>query len=156
MAVRISGFEEAMKTLDRLPENVLKMSKQGMKEAAKPVAKQIRAGIQRPSFRRLVRTKVFSDGVDSVRCRVGLYHGKSKDEGVSDWFKAYWANYGTLTRRDPNHQFDNPIRRRSRRKNNVGQVAQNFFERAIAGAEEKFIKAFTEWFAKNEKRLKER
>ena len=56
-SITIEGLDDCIKCLDRAPDNLLKMSRKAMREAAKPTARVIRQ--QTPKrFRKLVRYKV--------------------------------------------------------------------------------------------------
>ena len=152
--IRIKGAEEVIRRLDRVPENAMKMTVDALKFAAKPVAQSIRAGVPYQKMRRLVKVKVIKDYLGDTQARVGLYNVKAKNVGISDWFKAYWANYGTLKHRDSSHKFDRPIKRPTRRRrNNEGQRAQNFFESAIVGWQNKMFEAFQRWMVEHEAQL---
>lgn len=148
--VHIEGVEECLRMFDKAPENALKICRKAMKAGSKAVATQIRKGVPR-RWRRLVRSKVGKLPDGNPWARAGLYNnkqatGKQSNRGKDpafDWFKAYWANYGTLSRRDPTHQFQYKVKPNSKkRRQSVGQPAQNFFEKAIVGWEEKFVDAF--------------
>lgn len=139
-SIRIEGLDDCLKAFDRLPGNALRITESAMKEAAQPVARKIRAGMPK-EFRRLIKTKLIKgerriNGNSTVI--VGAFKGKkASDKNVPDWFKMYWQNYGTLTHRDPSHEFVRPIKKSSRfRRNNVGQPHKNFFDDAIRGWEE--------------------
>lgn len=135
MSVRIEGLDECLRALDRLPENALRMTEAALKEAAQPVAKRIRSRM--PSrFRRLIKAKVIKaerrlNGNSTAI--IGAFKRKRQDKEVNDWSKMYWQNYGTLSRRDPGHEFVFPIKKGKRRRNNVGQEHLNFFETAAEG-----------------------
>jgi len=136
MSIRVEGLDDCLKALDRLPENALRMTEAALKEAAQPVAKKIRSGM--PSeFRRLIKAKVIKaerrlNGNSTAI--IGAFKRRRQDEReVNDWFKMYWQNYGTLTHRNPGHEFVFPIKKGKRRRNNVGQPHKDFFEAAANG-----------------------
>lgn len=132
---------------EKAPENMMKISQKAMREASKATAKQIRQGIPK-RWRKIVKYKVKNyDG--KLSARVGLY-GTNKN---FDWFKAYWANYGTLQGRDPSHQFERKIKRNVKRRNNKGQIAQNFFEASIKNWETTFVNKFESEVMKHEQEL---
>lgn len=155
MYVRIEGLDECLKALDRLPENALRMTEAALKEAAQPVAKKIRSGMP-PIFRKLIKAKVIKaerrmNGNSTAI--IGAFKRRRQDEReVNDWFKMYWQNYGTLSHRDPGHEFVYPIKKGRRRRNNVGQDHQNFFE---AAAEGWFQMMYSNFIAALKKRDKE-
>ena len=128
-----------------------------MREAAQPVAKKIRAGMPK-EFRRLIKTKLIKaerriTGNSTVI--VGAFKGKKvSDDQVPDWFKMYWQNYGTLTHRDPGHEFVYPVKKNSRRRrNNVGQPHKNFFDDAIRGWEQMMYDNFVAAMKRRENEL---
>ena len=156
-SIRIEGLDECIKAMDRLPGNALRMTEAAMKEAAQPVAKKIRAGMPK-EFRRLIKTKLIKaerriNGNSTVI--VGAFKGKKvSDDNVPDWFKMYWQNYGTLTHRDPSHEFVSPIKKNNRwRRNNIGQPHQNFFDHAIQGWEQMIYDNFIAALKKRENDL---
>ena len=144
--IRIEGLDECLKSLDRLPKNALRMTEAAMKEAAQPVVKKIRSGMPK-EFRRLIRSKVIKAerrmNGNSTLIIGAFKRKKQSDKEVNDWFKAYWQNYGTLSHRDPGHEFVFPIKKGSRRRrNNVGQPHRNFFDDAIRGWESMIFENF--------------
>ena len=146
-AINIEGVEDCIRMFEKVPENMMKISQKAMREASKATAKQIRQGIPK-RWRKIVKYKVKNyDG--KLSARVGLY-GTNKN---FDWFKAYWANYGTLQGRDPNHQFERKIKRNVRRRNNKGQSAQNFFEASITDWETIFVNKFESEVMRHEQEL---
>lgn len=154
----ITGLDDALKCFDQAPKNLIKVVKTAMRAGGKQAAKEIRKVMPR-RFKRLVTNKVVKGKVSGDwNALVGAFN-KVKNSGKEpdDWFKAYWANYGTLTHRDPGHQFDYPIKRLHRkRRNEVGQPAQNFYDRAIGPAQDAFIRAFQDSVKQQEDKLKER
>lgn len=160
--VHIEGVDECLKTLDALPERAVKVAKKAMRKGAAAAAKTIKAKIP-ARYKKLVKSRVGTLPDGNPWARAGLYgasvaQGSKKADLGFQWFKAYWANYGTLSRRDPTHRFANKIKPKSdTRRNNVGQPAQNFFEAATqSGWQEAFFNAFVEEMKKREKELYER
>ena len=156
-SIRIEGLDDCLKAFDRLPGNALRMTEAAMREAAQPVAKKIRAGMPK-EFRRLIKTKLIKaerriTGNSTVI--VGAFKGKKvSDDQVPDWFKMYWQNYGTLTHRDPGHEFVYPVKKNSRRRrNNVGQPHKNFFDDAIRGWEQMMYDNFVAAMKRRENEL---
>ncbi len=160
--IDIKGVEGVMKTFDMLPDNILKMEKESLKVAARETAKHIRKGIPK-RFKKLVKFKVYDRGPKGTYALMGLYNrherqGEQSNGGdpVFDWFKAYWANYGTLKRRDPNHKFKykvKPKKEGDRRRQSVGQPAQKFFENALNGWQEICMEKFETAFKQREDQL---
>ena len=159
-AYKIDGLDDCLKCLDAAPDNVVKMTKVSMREAGKKTARIIRS--RTPGrFRRIVGYKVQRGDVSkNLYTLVGYFNKgkkKSSDKEIADWFKAYWKNYGTLTRRDASHHFEYPVKGRVRtRRNNVGQPAENFFEQAIEGWEGESMKAFEDEMVKQQDKLYDR
>ena len=160
MAYKIEGMDDCLRCLDAAPGNVVKMAKTAMREGGKQTARLIRQ--RTPArWRKLAGYKISKGQLsgDSYAL-VGYFNkgGKKEERGqIPDWFKAYWQNYGTLTKRDPSHHFENAVKGKVRgRRNSVGQAAQNFFEGAIGGWEDKFMEAFEKKMAEQEDKLYDR
>lgn len=157
---KIEGLDDCIKCIEHAPENVLKMTKASMKDAGKATATLIRQ--RTPSrFRRLVGYKVSKGQLSgNTYALVGYFSkGKKKNSNseIPDWFKAYWKNYGTLARRDRSHNFSYPVKNNvRRRRNNLGQPANNFFESAIGGWERQFLEKFRESMKRQEQKLYDR
>lgn len=138
--LKVEGLDECMRLFDA--ERILQAEKSSMRKAASAVAKNLRKGLPK-RYKKLAKYKLYEDRNGNSYVLIGMYNrqevaGNQPDNGdpVFDWFKAYWANYGTLSRRDPNHRFKTKIKAKTksnRRRQSVGQPAQNFFERAISG-----------------------
>ena len=158
--VHIEGLDDCLKCMDAAPGNAIKMTQTALREASKKSARQIRQKTPQ-RFRRLVKYKVFKGQItNNQNALVGLFNKKQTKNGsddVPDWFKAYWKNYGTITKRDPNHHFDSPVKRGTKsRRNNVGQPNENFFEAAIAGWDGPFMEAFEKSMAEQQEKLYDR
>lgn len=158
-AIRIEGVDDCLKMFDNAPENSLKICRKAFKSASRATAKHISKGIPK-RFRKLVRPKVGKTATGNIYARIGLYNGKQasgkqpKDGKTFDWFKAYWANYGTLSRRDPSHHFEYKIKPKSRyRRQSVGQPALNFYDRSIVGWEDVFTSEFEKTFNSSSEEL---
>lgn len=158
--ISISGLDDCLRWMDQMPENCVKAAQTALRDASKEVTKTIRARTPK-RWRRLVKYKVKKLSTGQLNAALGLWNGhqqqghQNKGNAIDDWFKAYWANYGTLTHRDPNHHFIKPVKpsgtaAAKRRRNNIGQSAQLFFEDAIAGYEDRFVKTFSDSLAKQE------
>lgn len=156
-SIRIEGLDDCLKAFDRLPGNALRMTEAAMKEAAQPVAKRIRSGMPK-EFRKLIKVKVIKaerriTGNSTVI--IGAFKRKKQsDSEVNDWFKMYWQNYGTLSRRDPGHEFVFPVKKGNRRRrNNIGQPHKNFFDDAIRGWEQMIYDNFIAALKRREQEL---
>lgn len=154
----ITGLDDCLKCFDRAPSNLLKVVRQAMKDGGKQAAKEIRKAMPR-RFKRLVSNKVVKGAVSgNYAALIGAFNRvKGGTDEPDDWFKAYWKNYGTLTHRDENHTFDYPVKRLNhRRRNEVGQPHENFYDGAIAPAQQAFVRAFQDSLKQQEDKLKDR
>ena len=158
----ITGLDDCLKCFDKAPSNLLKVVKQALRDGGKQAAKEIRKAMPR-RFKRLVSCKVVKGSVSGDwSALVGAFNkAKSGTDEPDDWFKAYWKNYGTLTHRDKSHKFDYPIKpdhwaAAKRRRNNVGQPHENFYDGAIGPAQDAFLRAFQDSVKRQEDKLKER
>lgn len=153
----ITGLDDALKCFDQAPANLLKVVKQAMRDGGRQAAKEIRKAMPR-RFKRLVSCKVVKGSLSGdYSALVGAFNRvKGGDNEPDDWFKAYWKNYGTLTRRSQSHKFDYPIKKNVRRRNNVGQPAEMFYDRSIGPAQDAFVRAFEDSVKNQEDKLKQR
>jgi hypothetical protein len=144
----IKGIEEAHRILDRAPMRATRIINKSLYAAAQVVIPDLKSAAPFPAAKELVAHRIKK--TPNGRALIVGFFGAMEGEKKFDWFKAYWANYGTLTRRDPNHSFDYPIKRlRQKRRNEVGQPAQNFFENALRGKESEVISTFEKTIEKN-------
>lgn len=158
MAANIEGLDDCLSFLESAPANAMKVVKKASQAAGRKAASTLRSRIPK-RWKSMVKSKVkVMDGVTNTG--IGLFNGHQKQgkqtpgAEIDDWFKAYWSNYGTLTRRDRTHQFKNPVKGDStaaskRRRNRVGQPAQNFFETARTGIESAFVEDFSRELQRN-------
>ena len=168
----ITGLEDALECFDQAPKNLLKVVRKALKDGGKQAAKEIRKAMPR-RFKRLVSYKVVKGAVSGdYSALVGAFNRvKSGTDEPDDWFKAYWKNYGTLSRRDPNHHFESPVRKKvttikngtvyknfaaKYRRQDVGQPHENFYDRSIRPAQASFVRAFEDSIKAQEDKLKER
>lgn len=156
MTFEIQGLDDCLRWMDKAPENCIKVSRAAMRDASRAVSKKMRQRTPK-RWRRLVKFTVNKNANGTLAAWIGLFNGhqqqghQNKDaKAIDDWFKAYWANYGTLTHRDQSHTFKYGIKNRKRR-NNVGQRPMNFFEAAANGAESEFVDAFSKALAEKER-----
>jgi len=157
---KIEGLDDCIRCMDHAPQNVLKMTQKAMKEAGRHTARVIR-GKTPGRWRRLVGSKVTKGQISGDIYALVGYFNKAQKKGsnaeIPDWFKAYWKNYGTLTRRDQSHHFVNGIKAKVRgRRNNLGQPANNFFEQAIQGWAGEFLGTFQQSMKQQEDTLYDR
>ena len=154
----ITGLDDALKCFDKAPENLLKVVRQAMKDGGRQAAKVIRQAMPR-RFKRLVSSKVVKGAVSGdYSALIGAFNrAKSGNNEPDDWFKAYWKNYGTLTRRDKGHTFDYPVKHLNRkRRNEVGQHAEKFYDGAVGPAQDAFVRTFQDSVKNQEDKLKQR
>jgi len=165
--ITISGLDDCLRCLDEAPQNLMKMSRQALKDASRVSSRTVRSRIPK-RWNRLVRYKVVKTSNGKLNAVFGLFNGHQvqghqdpNGAQIADWFKAYWINYGTLQNRDPSHHFQNPVRHHKtaaarRRRNTDGIRPRNFFEAAIAGWEGPFVETFRNSLKKQEAKLYER
>lgn len=156
--ITIQGLDDCLKFCDGAPKEMRDLVKKAMREGAKASRKLIKKASPK-RWQHLTSFKVKRRG-GTTAAAIGYYNKhqhngqQPKGEPIDDWFKAYWSNYGTLTKRDPAHHFQKPIRGANqavaqRRRNNVGQEPKRFFERAIKGYDKVFVDAFQEYIDKH-------
>lgn len=165
--ITISGLDDCLKVFDNAPENLLKISRQALKDASKVSARTVKSRIPK-RWNRLVRYKVVKTANGKLNAVFGLFnnrqaqgHQNPSGAQIADWFKAYWINYGTLENRDPSHHFKNPVKHRKtaaarRRRNSTGIQPWNFFEAGIAGWEGPFVESFKNSLKRQEYKLYDR
>ena len=155
VTLRIEGVSDCMRWCDAAPKDMVQLARKAMRAGARAVTRTVKPRLD-ARWRPLVRYAL-SGGKrdDDLTCAVGQFnkheaqgHQPVQGDKVDDWFKAYWKNYGTLTKRDPSHDFKSPIRpagqaASKRRRNRIGQSHRNFFEDAMQGYETIFFNAFT-------------
>lgn len=162
VTIDIKGLRECDSVLNNMPAAALQLIKKSMREAAKPVARNIRSAVEIPHWRKLVKAKIAngrSEG-EGTQAEVGMFNNGHISNSIKkadrpDWYKAYWANYGTLSRRDPQHPFKNAIKAKSRHQS-IGQPPQNFFERGSDGQEQIFLRQFEDYFTAHQDELVKR
>ena len=154
----ITGLDDCLKCFDQAPKNLRKVVRTAMKVGARQAAKEIRKAMPR-RFKRLVSYKVKKGRVShDLNAEVGAFNRVKGTGGErDDWYKAYWKNYGTLSRRDKTHQFTEPIKKLGRkRRNEVGQPQENFYDKAIQPAQAAYLRAFQDSVKQQEDKLYDR
>lgn len=141
--MKIEGTKEACAFLEAYPRETKKIISRALRESVRPMAKRLIGYIPVARWKRLVKVKVKQSRVSGRLYAVAgmLDDGKATRGGASDWFQAYWLNYGTLRRRDPGHKFDYPPRGRQSR-NKAGIHQRNFYDNAVAGMENDITERF--------------
>jgi len=151
---RIEGLTDTLKFFDAQPANAKRLVNKAMKDGAKAGAKAIRREIP-TRWRKLIRTSGGVDARSEIWSRFGAYNNRvaqghqpkqyeGRDaQGITDWFKFYWLNYGTLARRDQSHNFTRKVRPKvPTRRNNIGVAPRNWFDRAVPAGKQGFKDAF--------------
>ena len=147
-----------MHGLEKFPSRVLKATQESMKTAGRKAAGALRKTAP-ARFRSLIKSKVAKGQLSrNMFATFGYFKGKVKGKEIPDWFKAYWKNYGTLTHRDPSHQFREPVKHggttaAKNRRNNVGQEHENFYDASLPAAVDTFKKTFEKQMDKKSKDL---
>ena len=166
-SVHISGLDDCLRMFDQAPANMMKVSRKAMKDASRKTAATLRRRVPK-RWSKIVRYAVDKQYDGKLAAFIGLFqtglvqgHQNPDGKEIKDWFKAYWLNYGTLGRRDPNHAFKYPVRHRGtaqaqRRRNRTGIEHRNFFEEALPGWQEVFLTALQESLKKQENDLYDR
>ena len=165
-AITIQGLDDCLRFFDQAPENLVKVSRTALRDAGKEVSKMARQRLPK-RWRKLVRSKVLRSYKGNLQVLWGLFNGHQRQghqnpkNGIDDWFKAYWLNYGTLGNRDPEHHFQTAVKHRktaaaARRRNTEGIKPRKFFEASIQGWEDRFTEAFSASLKKQEDKLYER
>lgn len=140
--IEIEGYEEALDTLEKYPNKINTIVKSAMRKAISPVLSDMKAKTSHHSFSKMVKYKFIKGTNPSIK--FGFFGNKEGGERIGDvpnWFKAYWSNYGTLTRRYKGHTFVNPVKSKSKRI--IGGVSPKlFFERATEGKDQAIYNDF--------------
>lgn len=144
MPVRIEGVSDVLRMFDDAPKDLLNAAKKAMRSACNVEKRNLKRSVPAEA-RQLVKSKVKSTRAGDVIARFGMFMDGTRTADDADnmrWFHFYWKNYGTLSHRDPSHQFMYPIKNIRTRRNNVGQEHENFYEAAVSGYETRFVENF--------------
>lgn len=155
MAYRIEGMDDLLKVFASQPRSVKKLSDTAMKDAVKAGVREMKR-MAPARFKDLVKGKKGYDATRETWASIGYYQtnafgghqpkayrGGEAKTGITDWFKFYWNDYGTLTLRDPSHKFVKPVRgKNERRRNNIGIKHRNYFDRSLPTTTQKFQEAY--------------
>lgn len=159
--VEITGIDDVLRTLEAAPKEMRAVARKSMGKASSTTARRMKQ--KTPTrWRGLVGYRVAIDRrTGGIQARMGYYNAKTakgkqpkNTDRAFDWFKAYWNNYGTLSKRDPRHVFKFPVKparwaAAQRRRNRTGIPALHFFEKARQGWEDIFLSAFRAAFDAN-------
>lgn len=156
IAIEFTNLDEIYKRFEQAPDKFVKITNECMKEGGKKVARMIR-GRAPTEYRRLVGYRI---GIGQITKNSYIFMGffnkdrKKKLTQIPTWFKAYWANYGTLTKRYPGHHFRTPVKGHNRRRrNNVGQSPELWYEGTIIGWQKVYLEAFSKKLKENEDKI---
>ena len=138
ISVKFEGIEDALKVLEKYPINAHKVVDKAIRKAGREAVKEVRNSVPVQGWRRMAKGKLksYKEGVSFFK--FGLY---AKDKNDFSFVKARWKNYGTLSNRDPNHQFSTK-RKPKTAKWKGGIKPANFFEPAAERGFDKFSKRF--------------
>lgn len=167
--MKVEGLGDALKVFENQPQNAKKVSDRAIKDGVKAGVREMRQSAP-ARFKALVKGKTGKDASLDTWASVGYYNtkvmqghqpkayqGAGARGGISDWFKFYWNNYGTLLLRDSSHKFTRPVKGKvAGRRNNVGVRPNNWFEQAIPTTTQKFQEAYEASVEKNKDKLIER
>lgn len=148
---KIEGTAEAVEFLRRYPLEANGMIKKALSAAGRPIANAIRRQTPYQAWRKMVRTRVRMSRKMKRLYMTSGYHEikrglKRKANGkleISDWYKAYFMNYGTRERRDLDHKFDKAEAGTKKNRNMRGQFGLNFYDKAISDLEAQVKQKFT-------------
>lgn len=153
--VEVSGTMEAMKILEEYPNKINTATKKAMRAATKNVLVDMKSGAHK-KFKPLVKAKFLKKEKNPTLMFgfFGTKGGTSSDNTIPTWFKAYWKNYGTLTKRHPGHSFEF-ARKRISKGWRGGERPVLFYEKATEGKDEIILAKFAEELLKEAKKIEE-
>ena len=168
MAIKIEGVSDALKVFEHQPQNAKKVSSRAMKDAVRAGTREMKRSAP-ARFKALVKGKNGLDSSLDSWASIGYYNtkvsqghqpkgfrGAGARGGISDWFKFYWNDYGTLSLRDPSHKFTRPVKKNVKaRRNNVGIPPRGYFDRAIPSVTQRFNETYQDSVEKNKDKLLE-
>lgn len=152
MANNITGGKTAEEILRDYPNKINAVTKKALRAAVKGPVKDIKAGLK-GSLKKKVKAKFIKDGGKQT-ILFGVLGKKGEGDRDLDWFKIYWKNYGTLTKRYSGHKFENPRKKITANWRGGASPTLNF-DRATAGKEEIMSKIFVDELLKEAKKLTE-
>ena len=160
--ITIQGLDEALRWADKAPKNCLDATRAALREASRVEVRKLKQRIPK-RWQKLVKYSVIKTQDGKLRAYLGMFNRKEtqghqprKGRPTFDWYKAYWANYGTLARRWEYHDFDRPVKADKDRRNDEGQNPQLFYEKAAGPFTQEFTEAYQQAFAKQQAKLMER
>ena len=120
--VKSEGVQELIETLERLPAKVaMRPLRATLRKAAKPLEQEAKNNLpaKLSELKPVITTKNMRSfagvktGVYTKRAVVMLGENGRKVE-YDAYYLIYWLNYGTLSRREPTHKFQSPVRMRKK------------------------------------------
>ena len=139
--LQITGYTEAMTLLQDYPNKINTAVKSAMRKSIAPVVRDIKSQIPKSSWKKAVKYKFLKGQFPDMIFGLFNTEGLPKKGSIPVWFKAYWANYGTLSRRYSGHSFVNPVKSIS--KNKSGGISfRLFFDKAISGKDGSIMSTF--------------
>lgn len=142
VSITMDGFDKVAEQLNEFPKEVEKAIKKTMRKSSKPYMATLKGTMPFPDWNSELNIKTKVSGKQGkIMLSAGVFGVRHYGKEIPAFFKFLWRNYGTLTRRSPEHEFKTPVRSNKNRKNNVGQPAHLDFERATMGAERTIAEA---------------
>lgn len=138
---KITGYDEAMAVLEQYPNKINTAVKAAMRKSVAPVIRDIKAQTPNSNWKKTVRYKFLKGQFPDMIFGMFNSQGLPKKGEIPVWFKAYWANYGTLTRRYSSHSFVNPVKSISSNKRG-GISYRLFFDKAVSGKDGAMMSTF--------------
>ena len=132
--INVTGSTEAQQLLNTYPIEAVREIRRAMQRAGSQGVRDLKATVRQRTFRQRIQRKIkeYSHGNGSILSMIVGYMDSKNSDAHFAYMKAYWANYGTLDRRDPSHRFAN--KRKSKTAQWRGGInPQRFFE---AGAKD--------------------
>jgi hypothetical protein len=139
--INITGLNDALTLLEEYPNKINTAVKSAMRKSVAPVIRDIKGRIPKSSWKKSVKYKFVKAKYPDMIFGIFNSEGLPKKGSIPVWFKLYWSNYGTLTRRYSGHSFSSQIKNISRSKKG-GISSRLFFDKAIAGKDGSMISSF--------------
>ena len=136
----VRGVPATVHRMQRMQQDIMKVTRKTMRSAAKPWLAKAKAALPVDEWRVSIVARIRVQKLhksDYLLLRAGFPATLREWGGApDDFYKFYWQNYGTLKGRDPGHNFQRAPGRNNKNKNRSGIPHNNYFERAMSGAEE--------------------
>ena len=138
--ISVEGVREVLELLYDYPKEIDKIAKSALRKAIAPLVRDVKKANPVKGVKISIKPlRSFNPGL-----KYGYFGqvGDSNRLEVSPWFKAYWKNYGTMSRRYSGHKFLTGVRGRGRGK---GVRPRLFFENAVEGKENEVYDRFEKY-----------